>query len=162
MAIAFEVVYEYTDDSGDKAESAIKLPTTFTLAQYTEFVRAMAVLVDKVVVGIVSRAGIRVAIDVSSLTGNTVLGLSDVEDVGAFQYATADARPVRFNIPGIQESHVLAGSDDIDTAAAEIAAFNTAMLSGIAVTAGTISPTDVAEDDVTSLVFARERFRSTS
>jgi hypothetical protein len=162
MAIAFEVVYEYTDDSGDKAESAIKLPTIFTLEQYTEFVRAMAVLVDKVVVGIVSRAGIRVAIDVSSLTDNTVLGLSDVEDVGAFQFATVDSRPVRVNIPGIQESLVLAGSDDIDTGAAPVAAFNTAMLSGIAVTAATIQPTDVAEDDIDSLVFARERFRSTS
>jgi len=162
MAIAFEVVYEFVDASGDRAESAVKIPTTFSLPQYTEFARAMATLVNNIVGGIVSRAGLRVAIDVSGLTGNVVDSSSDVEDVGAFQFTTAAGRPVRVNIPGINESKVLAGSDDLDVVDADIAAFVTAMESGIAVTAGTIPPTDVAEDDIDTLVFARERFRSTS
>lgn len=162
MPLAFEIVYEYTDASGDKAESAVKLPTALTLTNYTDFGRAMGLLLNNIVSGIVSRAGLRIAIDVSALTGNVVDTTSDVEDVGAFQYTTAEGRPVRLNVPGIIEAKVLAGSDDIDTADADIAALNTAVISGVAVTAGTIPPSDVAEDDITTLVFARERFRSTS
>lgn len=162
MTIAFEIVYELTDDSGDKAETAIKLPTGFTLDQFTEFARAMALLVNNIVDGVVSGAGLRVAVDVSGLTLNFVGAASDVEDVGAFQYATGDNRPVRLNVPGIDEQFVVIGSDDLNTADADIAALNTAVLSGIAVTAATISPSDQAEDDLETLVFARERFRSTS
>lgn len=162
MTVAFEIVYEYTDASGDKAESAIRLVTNLTLVNYIDFARAMGVLVNNIVGGIVSRAGLRVAVDVSALTSNVVDTTSDVEDVGAFQYATVDNRPVRVNVPGIVEAKVLAGSDDLDTADPAIAALNTAMVSGIAVTAATISPTDQAEDDITTLIFARERFRSTS
>lgn len=162
MAIAFEVVYEYTDESGDKAESAIKLPTTFSLSDYTEFVRAMGLLVNNIVEGVVSRAGLRVAIDVSTLTGNLLDASADVEDVSAFVFATAAGRPVRVNVPGTSEVQVLAGSDDLDLANPSIAAFDTAMKSGIVVTAATIEPSDIAEDDITTLVTARERFRSTS
>lgn len=162
MAVAFEVVYELTDESGGKAETAIKLPTSFTLTQFTEFGRAMALLVNNIVEGIVSGAGLRVAVDISGLTGNILDASADVEDVGAFQYATADNRPVRLNVPGISETMVIAGSDDLDTAHVNIAALNTAMISGIAVTAATIQPTDIAEEDIETLVFARERFRSTS
>jgi hypothetical protein len=64
------------------------------------------------------------------------------------------------NVPGIAESNVLAGSDDLDIIDLTVAAFITAMETGIAVTGGTISPCDVNEDTIIDTVYAREQFRA--
>ena len=162
MAIAFELVYELEDASGDAAETSVKIPTTFNFSDYTEFGRGMASFLDAILGGKINRAALRAVPDLSGLTGNAAASTSDVEDVGAFVFQTADGRPVRVNIPGYDETRTISGSDDIDLTDPDIAAFVTGMTAGIAVTAGTAEPCDKAEDDIVSLVSARERFRSTS
>lgn len=160
MAIAFQVVYTYTDDSGDSATQAIDIPTTFSLAQYTEFGRAMAALLDDMVHGVVTSAELSIAVDISSLTSNALVADSDVEELGSFQFSTTEGRLVNVNIPAIDETLVLAGSDSIDQSAAAVAAFIAAMENGIVTAGGTIQPSDVNEIDITDTVFAREAFRS--
>ena len=160
MAIAFEVVYTFQDDSGDTATASIHIPTAFSLSQYTEFARSMADLVDNIVHGIIISADLTISIDISALTGNAVTPFADVEEIGAFQFITADNRPVLVNVPGIAESNVLAGSDDLSVIDATVAAFITAMETGIVVTGGTIPPCDVNEDDIIDTVYAREQFRA--
>lgn len=160
MAIAIAVNYTFTDDSGDTATTTIHVPNTFSIAQYTEFGRSMADLVDNIVSGVVSDCELVVTLDISALTGNNAQSGSDVEEIGAFGFRTAEGRDVRVNIPGINESMVAANSDDLDQLDTDIAAFITAMLNGIAVAGGTPAPTDVNEGDITSIVYAREEFRS--
>lgn len=159
MAVAFELIYEFEDESGERATQATKLPVTPTLAQFEEFGQALAILKDDCVLGRISNLSLSVVADMSGLTGNSVDAASDVEDIGAFQFVTADGLPVKMNLPAILESLVAAGSDDLDQAAPAIAAIITAMESGIAVTGGTISPCDVGEIDITDVVYARENFR---
>ncbi len=156
---AYELTYEYTDDDGDVATHSIFIPDTFSLAQYTEFGRALAVLIDPVVHGLISGLSFTVSIDLSALTNNTIDGASDVDDVAAFQFLTAGGKAVSVNIPAMFEGIVSAGSDDIDVSDVDVAAFRTAMASGIAVTGGTVTPCDVQEVDIVSLVYARENFR---
>jgi len=160
MAIAIAVTYEFTDDSGETATTTIHVPNTFSIAQYTEFGRAMADLLDNIVSGVVSNAELTVTLDISALTGNNAQSGSDVEEVGAFLFRTAEGREVSVNIPGINESMVSANSDDLDQLDTDIAAFTTAMLNGIAVAGGTPQPCDANEADLTTLVFAREQFRA--
>lgn len=160
MALAFQIVYTYLDADGDTATSAIDIPTTFALADYVEFGRGMASLVDDIVHGVVQSAELTVNVDISGLTNNGLVADSDVEEVGAFQFTTADGRPVNVNIPAIDESLVAASSDDLDQSDPAVAAFLTAMTSGVAVTGGTAIPSDVDGDDLTSLVYAREAFRA--
>jgi hypothetical protein len=154
------IKYELSDVDNDLASFGIDVPSTFTLAQYTEFVRAKAVLLDAIVSGLISRASLRRAIDLSGLTGNTGLSTSDREDVGNFVFRTAAFRKVVTRVPGIIEGLVLSNSDDLDQADTDVAAFISAMLNGISVTGGTISPSDVAEDDIIAIEEASERFRS--
>jgi hypothetical protein len=160
MAIAFEITYTVQDDSGDTATAAIHIPNTFSLSQYTEFGRAMADLVDNMVHGLLLSADLTITLDISALTGNAVTPFADVEEIGAYLFVTGENRPVSVNLPGIAESHVLAGSDDIDQLQSAEAAFITAMVTGIAVTGGTVAPCDVNEADITDIVYAREQFRS--
>lgn len=160
MAIAAAVTYEFTDDSGETATTTVHIPNTFSIAQYTEFARAMADLMDNIVSGVVSRAELTFTLDVSALTGNNAQANSDVQEIGAFLFRTAEGREVSINIPGINESTVAANSDDLDLLDTNIAAFTTAILNGIAVAGGTPGPTDANEADITTIVYAREQFRA--
>lgn len=162
MALTYAVTYEMEDDSGDVATFDIPIPTTFALADYAEFGRGMATFVDALTSGIVRSASLGINVDLSSLTGNVVGAGSDVEEIASFQYLTLAGRKVNVNVPGADETDVLPNSDDLDVVGdVNIAAFNNAMLNGVAVTAGTIIPCDVAEEDLSSLNYAREAFRAT-
>ena len=160
MARAFALTYTYQDDSGNTATHDIHVPTAFSIAQFTEFGRSMADLLDNIVGGLIISLDLTITADISGLLLNFVDPLSDVEEVAAFQFATADNRAVLVNLPGMDEDIVLAGSDDLDQLDSGVAAFITAMETGIAVTGGTISPCDVNEDSIVETVYAREEFRS--
>ena len=160
MALTYELTYTLSDDSGESATTSIHLPTAFSLAQFTEFGRAMADLVDNVVSGLVSRAELTLNFDISAITSNLAGTGADVEEISSFQFATAAGRPVNINVPGTIETMVIANSDELDQSNADIAAFITAVEDGIAVTGGTITVTDVDSEDVTTTVYAREAARA--
>lgn len=161
MAVAASVIYTVIDESGDTATHEVQVPNGFSIAQYTEFASDMATLIDAILSGKLLSADFCVAADISALTGNTVGAASDVEEVGAFLFRTDENRPVLVNGPGINETMVLVGSDEIDQTDTDIAAFLTAMEDGLSTAGGTIAPTDVGEDDIISTEYARERFRAT-
>ena len=160
MAHAFALTYTYQDDAGKTATHDIHVPTAFSIAQFTEFGRSMADLLDNIVSGLITSVDLTLTADLSGLLLNFVEPEGDVEEVASFQFATADNRSVEINLPAINEDVVLAGSNDIDQTDAGIAAFITAMESGIAVTGGTIQPCDVNQDSIVDTVYAREAFRS--
>lgn len=162
MALTVDIVYEYTDDSGDTAEQVVNLPQGFTITQFREFAQSMAQIIDVIVHGLISNASLRFSYDMSGLTANLATVSSDVEDVGAFVFNTNEGRLVQLNIPALDESFVIAQDDSIDLSDPTVAAFVAAMTDGLAVTGGTIQPCDVAEDDIVSVESSRERFRSTA
>jgi len=155
-----QIVYSVVDDSGEIGTTSINIPTGFSLSQIGEFGSGLATLLDKILGGKVLTAKLVFSVDISSLTSNVALSTSDVEEIGAFQFETVAGFPVTVNIPAINELVVLSGSDELDQADADVAAFIAAMENGLAVTGGTIAPCDVAESDVVTTVYARERFRA--
>lgn len=160
MAVAASVIYTIIDESGDTATFEIQVPTGFSIAQYTEFASDMATLVDAILSGKLLSADFCVAGDISGLTGNTVGAASDVEEIGAFLFRSDENRPVIVNVPGINETMVLVGSDELDQTDTDIAAWQTAIEDGLSTAGGTISPCDVGEGDIISTEYARERFRA--
>jgi hypothetical protein len=116
--------------------------------------------VDDIVGGIVSKAVLKRSVDVGDLTDNGVGVASDIEDIGAFSFRTAEFRRVRVNVPGLLESLVIPNSKELDLSEPAVAAIVVAMTSGIAVTGGTIQPSDIQEDDIIALEDALERFRA--
>lgn len=160
MAIPFQVVYTTEDASGDKATTSIDVPISFSLAQYGEFASDMAALIDAFIGGVIVSAGLTVNIDLSGLTSNATLSTADVEEVGAFLFTTGEGRPVDVNVPCIIETLEAAGSDNLDQADADIAAFISAIEDGIATAGGTIAPCDRGEGDLTTTVYARSELRN--
>lgn len=159
MPLAAQIIYTATDDSGERGTTAINVPNGFSLTQYGEFGSAMATLLDALLGGRIESAEICFGFDISTLTSNIAVANSDVEEIGSFVFETGIGTTVRVNVPGIDESVVAPGSDDIDQADVAVAAFLSVMEDGIATGGGTISPCDKGEEDIINTVFARERFR---
>ena len=160
MVKAIEVTPTWRDQAGKTATNTLYVPNGLTLAQMQEGLEAAAILLDEVSGAVMENMGYVVDVDISGLTGNTALSTSDVEDIGAFQFRTGDNRPVNCNVPGILDTLSVTGSDALDQADTDIAAFVSMFEDGLATVGGTIQPTDVDEDDVVSLVYAREEVRN--
>lgn len=161
MAITNKIIYTLADDSNDEGTFEVNVSQAPTLAQFTEFARAYAAFVDPIVSGVIRRAELAVPVDLSSLTGNTPVAGSDVQEVNRYLFRTAAGRKVSVNVPGTIEQDVSPNSDELNTLDAEQAAFLNAFINGIAVTGGTIAPSDVDGEDLVALVYAREAARPT-
>lgn len=158
MPIAPKIRLKLTDNDGDVANTEIYVQSGMTAAQYATFANAYANAVDDIVVGAVDPLGtMTIPVDISALTGNTVVATADVEQIAAFQFATTQNEPVDVNVPGLILDDVLAGSDALDTADTEIAAFITLIETGD----GTIAPCAVNEDDIVDTFYARKETRAT-
>lgn len=159
MAIAASIVTVISDAAGKQSDYTAYLPTSLNLTQFREFGQAMAVAVDAFIHGRLDSVTLKIDGDISGLTNNTAEADSDVEDVGFFEYQTAEGRSVKMNLPGVKEAAIVDGSYDLDTAQADVAAFDAMMRNGIAVTGGTAIPCARDESDITTLAVAEYRSR---
>ena len=145
------------------ATTEVKVPTTLTAVQLIEFAQQMAILMDAVTIGQIVNVGVVLAVDISGLGLTGAPGsTADVEEKGVFMYNAVGGFRTTVQVPCLADTDVIPGSDEIDLTDADILAFNTAMISGLLLPVGaiTVSPTDSREADITSLDWARERFRA--
>lgn len=157
MPISPKITFQVFDNDNDDAETSIHVPSGLTPAQYGTFSNDYANAMDDIVLGRVStKAIMTIPVDLSALTGNTLDPASDVEQIAAFQFLDANGEPVDVNVPGLLLADVVAGTDSLNTADAEIAAFITLMEDGN----GTIAPSSVAEADIVSTIYARKETRA--
>lgn len=162
MALSPVIIFTFRDRKGKTATTEVKIPTGLDLQNMIEFAQDLASLIDPITNGVIIGVSIGISVDTSSLALTSAAGsTADVEEKGSFQFATALPSYTTVNIPCISDTDVVDFSDEIDTSDTDIAAFITAMVSGITTTTGSVlvAPTDSREEDVTALVYARERFR---
>jgi len=162
MALSPVIIFTFRDRKGKTATTEFKIPTGITLANMVEFAQDMASLIDPITNCQIINVSIGVRVDTSALGLTGAAGATaDVEEKGVFQFTTALNTYTTVNIPGISDTDVVDGSDELDTSDAEIAAFIAGMTGGLTLTdTSTVQPTDAREEDITAIVFARERFRS--
>lgn len=160
MALAIEIIGTVADQAGKTATHTVYAATGFTIAEYIGAAQALAQLVDGVIDGVIQRMEFCVGIDISALTDNAAEPTSDVEEISHYQFLTADGRRVNWNIPAIDDTLSVAGSDAEDSGQGAIAALESLGTDGIVTGGGTIAPCDVNEDDIVSFVFAREEVRN--
>ena len=156
MPISPKIRFAVADNDNDKANTEIHVPSGFTVAQYGTFANDYANALDDIVIGAVQpKATMTIPVDISGLTGNTVDPTSDVEQIAAFQFIDANGEPVDVNVPGLLQADVVAGTDGLNTADTQIAAFITLMENGN----GTIAPSSVSESDIVDTLYARKETR---
>lgn len=152
----FEIVYTVEDAATNRSTTSIKVPTTFALADYIEFGQGLIVLAGAIMRGVVRTAELCLDIDISGLTGNTVSTLSDVEEIAAFEFVTAEGNRVKLNIPGCPDGVTITDTNTLDPTDPQVATIITMMEDGLT----GVQPCDVGGDDIVDTLFAREHFRS--
>lgn len=163
MPLAVSVRFDFVDSKNKTSFTKVRVPNGFALTDYQAFAVAMAQLMTNISVCRITRASVCIGLDLSGATLRAVAtGTSDIAQKAFFQFRSVV--PGFFNrvkIPTLNETKVPVGSDAIDQADVDVAAFTAAMTSGLTVTGGTIQPTDDREQDLTAVAFARELFRKT-
>lgn len=160
MALAFTLRLDFIDDKGKESFTKVRLPTGFTLAQYTEFGQAAAQLFANISQAQITAVSIGFNVDLSGAALKTVA--SAVTSVAKKLWLRFNTAVTGFRaqtlIPGIRETQVIAGSGDANQADVDIAAVISAFEDGIAVTLGTLTFTNDREHDITTVQTATERF----
>lgn len=162
---AYSVIFSFRDAKGKTSTTEVNVPTGLTLANMTIFAQEMGKLIDPLISGVITRIGVAISVALPAGLDASPVSTSDVEEGGKFQFSTAGGYYTGLRIPTWLESLVSSGSDDINTVDTDVAAFVTAMISGIDLTTatpvagtGTVTPTDGRGDDITALVNAKEQF----
>lgn len=160
MAIATTIIFALEDDKGKKSNTKIKVPTGFAISDYQEFAEGAAQLITNITNAAVTSVSINFAVDLTGIGLKTVVsGVCSVTRKIQGLYNTASGIIAKWLLPGLLETKVVAGSDNMDLTDSDVAALNTAYTSGVAVTGGTLTPTNGRGDDITSLSQMTETFR---
>lgn len=162
MALAVAIRIDFIDDKGDTSFTKIRVPVGNTIAQYQEFAVAFCQFVANASACQITGASVTFGIDLSGLgLKAAAASVADVFQKGYFAFTSAASGFFkRFRIPTFSETKVSAGSDNINTVDADVAAFIAANTNGIAVTGPlTIQPMTERGHDLTALSEAREVFR---
>lgn len=165
--MAFFVIYTIVDEDGKESTTEVKIPSTSLFTNAVIFAAEMAQLIDPLIRGIIRRIGVAFLVDMSGITGlkTTALAGADVEEGARFQFLTVGGFPTSLRLPTFDEAFIIPATDQVDLADTDVAAFTTAMVSGINLVpaggTGTTQPNDARDEDIVSLTSALESFQST-
>lgn len=161
MALAVSMRFDFIDAKGKTSFTKVRVPLGFVIADYVEFGQGMAQFLANISTGKITQTSFCVGMDLSGSTIKAVAsGLSDIAQKALLGFSTIVAGfRTKLKLPAISEAKVVVGSDTLDLADPDVAAFVSAMEVGIVVTGGTIQPTDIRLNDVSVLDYAREFFR---
>lgn len=156
------LVYEIVGNKpAETSTTSVHLFDGSLLESLTGFAVAFATILNNVITGKILSAALVFDIDISGVSGNVAEVYSDVEEVAGFFFETeSQGNPVYLGIPSLIETVVLDETHDLDQVATNVAAVIAMMEDGIAVTGGTIRPSDIGEDLIDEVVYAREQAKN--
>lgn len=162
--MAWTVLYSIQDEKGKTSTTEINLATATTFADADIMAGQMALLIDDMITGAITRIGIVATVDLPVGLKATAAANSDVEEGARFQFRTANGFFSGLRLPTFDEAAIIAGTKNVDLTDADVAAFVTAMVSGLDTSgaggSGVIVPVDKRNEDLTALEFAKEQFLS--
>lgn len=155
------VFFSIRDGKGDISTIEIPFPDATVVTDLPLLVAALGDLIDPLLSGGLAGAGFRVDVDVPGFSA--VAGtLADVQEKAEFAWRVGTKWLKRLNLPTFIETFFLPGTKEVDTTDADIAAFVTAMETGIDVAggggSGVVQPCDTRGEDLEDLVYAIENW----
>lgn len=155
MAFALIAQIDFKDAKNKSSFTRIRIPTGLTIAQYTSFVQDAAQALTDISGCIVTGASIGINFTFTGL-GAAAAAAADVASKAFFKVRSAVAGFfAKMSIPTFDEdSLVVAGTDQIDTADTAVAAFITLVETGD----GTVAPCDKYGNDLVDVEISREQF----
>lgn len=155
------VSYSIRDAKGATSTTNINLPDSVDIAIAKLFVRSTAEMIDNLIKGRIVDAGIGLSVDLAGLTLKGAPNAdSDVEEGARFSWRTALNTLTGFRIPTFDETFMVSGTRQVDTANSTVNTFVQRMLAGQTQGIINVSPSDDRGEDITALDAATESFTS--
>lgn len=156
MALTIDVYFNIADAKGEVSTITIPIPAATTLPNALAFTRAMGELIKPCVNGTLRDMGFSVSASPIA-PWNAAASISDVQEKAAFAFRTANNFLKKLHLPTFLETKFTPNSKQVNTADPSIAAFVSAMESGIDIGGGVmVSPCDIRAEDVATLESAVE------
>ena len=158
---AVQVTINWVDAKNKPSKTIVHIPTGFSIAQMIEFAQGAAQLFTSASFASITSVSISVGIDLSGATIRAVaVSTADVAEKLLLMARSAVAGLfARFNIPTFDENLLIVGSDQIDFADTDVAAFVSALEDGLIVNALPVLPRDKRGNDLVLVTQGREIFR---
>lgn len=154
-----KIVATVLDEKGKTSTVFSNIPTTFTAAQALEAATDFVSLIDALIKGQVTSVGLCYEVTLPAGIKATPDADSDVEEGALFIWGTELGHTTKMRLPTFDETYIVAGSKQVDLAAAAVAAFTGVITAGTPVVgAATVPFTDTRDEDITTLRSAREMF----
>ena len=155
MAFAVIIQVDFVDAKNKTSFTRIRVPTGFTIAQYTTFAEDVCQAISDISGCVITGASIGLNLTMTGLA-TTVTAGADIAVKAFFKFRSAVAGFfAKMALPTFdEETLVLAGTDQIDTADTAVAAYIALVETGD----GTILPCDKYGNDLTALDISRELF----
>lgn len=159
--LAVKLVFNWKDAKNKASKTILHIPTGFSIAQMIEAGQAAAQILANVSVCELTSVSASVGIDLSGATIRAVA--NSVADIGEklllLARSTVSGLKARFNIPTFDENFLVAGSDALDFADADVAALVSAIEDGLVVGGTPVLPRDKRGNDLVLVSQGREIFR---
>lgn len=162
MALAVAINFVIKDSKGKSSKSVLHVPTGFTMAQYLEFATAAGQILADASTGEIMSISVGVNLNLATATIRAAaLTGADIAQKAFFAVrSVVNGLIAKFYVPTLAETNVLVGSDELDTADADVAALMTIYEDGVDIGGAVfIQPCDERENDLASVSQAREVFR---
>lgn len=161
MALAVTINYSFIDAKGKSSSTKVRVPSGFSVAQYTEFAIAMGQLMSNLSDGSITEISVGIPVDLSGATIRAAANnVADVAKKALFMMTGAIAGLFsKIFVPTFDESNTTSGSDSIDRADPDISAFVAILETGVNVGGINVGPVDMRENAITTVTDQREIFR---
>ena len=145
------------DENNKKAVTRFYAPDTLTAAQAAEGAQLLAGLIDAVVGGKITSISLCLIVALPGGLKANPAANTDVEEGARFGWLTSQANLASNRFATFLETKLT--GEVVNQADAAVTALKNAIISGIAVTAGTMTFVDSRGEDITSLSSARDQHK---
>lgn len=153
--MAVSVLFTIRDAKDARSLVEFYLPDATTIADAQTWITAAAPLLNALITGAIERVGVCLSAALPGGLRASPLANSDVEEGAKFIFNSTGGYQTSVRIPTFDETHMVAGSTQVDTTAGPVASFVAGMTAGLSL----IEPTDYRGADIVSLRSARESFQ---
>lgn len=152
--LAVTISFTFRDQKGKSSTTDIKVPVGFTIPEYIDAAQRLATVLVNNTLALLTQVEVCLGLNVTP-PATVPLANSDVQEKAQFVFNAANNLNYVMQIPTLDESVLVAGSDLIDQTNVGVAAMITLMEDGD----GTIVPVNNRDQDIVSIDYARELFR---
>ncbi len=148
------------DAPGSESIMRFHVPNNTEIGNFKTFVQNTATFIDALIKGKITNISVGIGVDLPGGLKSAPDATSDVEEGARFIFSALNGGSFRMRIPTFDEAKMTTGTDLVNTADTDVAAFLTQMIDGQTINLQAQHPSAADESDLIALTSAKSAFQS--